>query len=115
MNVLVNFDLQKRVIAFTLDNASANNAAIEIMRPQLSSYHDELFHIRCWCHIVNLIIKDGLELIQEPINKIRSGIVYISNRTPKLYRLTVCVGLLTRDPGFLVQTNYIGGIRPMSC
>ena len=46
MNVLVNFELQKRIIALTLDNAAANNVAIEIMRPQLSGYHEELFHIR---------------------------------------------------------------------
>ena len=60
MNVLVNFDLHKYVIALTLDNASANNVVIQIMRPQLSDYHDELFYIRCRCHMVNLIIKDGL-------------------------------------------------------
>ena len=63
MNVLVNFELRKCVIALTLDNASTNNVAIEIMCPQLSSYHEELFHIRCGCHIVNLIVKDRLELI----------------------------------------------------
>ena len=32
MNVLVNFDLHKCVITLTLDNASANKVAIEIMR-----------------------------------------------------------------------------------
>ena len=49
------------------------------MYPQFSSFYDELFHRRCGYHIVNLIIKDGLEVIQESINKIRSAIVYISN------------------------------------
>ena len=59
MNVLVNYDLHKRVIAITLDNASSNKAAIKLMRPHLSEFHEELFHVRCTCHIVNLIIKDG--------------------------------------------------------
>ena len=84
MNVLVNFELQKYVIALMLDNTSANNVAIEIMRPQLSGYNEELFHIRCGCHIVNLIVKDGLELIQAPINKTRSTIVYISNNSSRV-------------------------------
>ena len=84
MNVLVNFDLNKHIIALTLDNTFVNNVAIEIMRPQLSGYHDELFYIRCRCHVVNLIVKDGLELIQEPINKIRSVIVYISNSSTRV-------------------------------
>ena len=57
LNVLVNFDLHKRVIANILDNASANNIAIELMRPSLSGFHDKLFHVRCDCHIVNLIQK----------------------------------------------------------
>ena len=84
MNILVNFELHKRVIALTLDNTSANNVAIEIMRPQLSDYHEELFYIRCGCHIINLIVKDRLELIQAPINKIRSAIVYISNSSSRV-------------------------------
>ena len=70
MNVLANFDLHKRVIALTLNNSSVNNIAIQIMCSQLSGFHNELFHIWYECHIVNLIVKDGLELIQNPINKI---------------------------------------------
>ena len=54
------------------------------MRPRLSGYHEELFYIRCGCHIVNLIVKDRLELVQERINKIRSSIVYISNSSSRV-------------------------------
>ena len=54
----------------TLDNTSANNVAIEIMHPLVSEYHEELFHQRCTCHIVNLKVKDGLNLVHEPIKKI---------------------------------------------
>ena len=69
MNVLVNYDMHKHVIAVTLDNAFANNVTIELMRPSLSGYHDELFYVRCACHIVNLVIKDKLDLVQEFIQK----------------------------------------------
>ena len=57
MNVLVNYDLQKSIITITLDNVSANNIAIELMCPSLSGYHEELLHVMCACHIINLIKK----------------------------------------------------------
>ena len=46
MNILVNYDLHKRIIAIKFDNASTNNIAIEIMRLFLSGFHNELFHVR---------------------------------------------------------------------
>ena len=84
LNVLVNFDLHKRVIAITLDNASANNIAIELIRPSLSGFHEELFHVRCACHIVNLIVKEGLDLVHEVITRIRCAIVYLSNSSSRV-------------------------------
>ena len=84
LNVLVNFDLHKRVIAITLDNALANNIAIELMRPNLSGFHEELFHIRCACHIVNLIVKEGLDLVHEVITRIRCAIVYLPNSSSRV-------------------------------
>ena len=67
MNVLVNYNLHKRVIAIMLDNVSTNNVVIELMRPQLSGFHGKLFYVRCACHIVNLVVQDGLDLVQESI------------------------------------------------
>ena len=84
LNVLVNYDLHKRIIAITLDNATSNNVAIELMRPHLSGFREELFHVRCACHIVNLIVKDGLILVQDSIQKIRLCIVYLSNNTQRV-------------------------------
>ena len=42
LNVLIDYDLGNRIIAITLDNASANNVAIETLRPLISGYHDVL-------------------------------------------------------------------------
>ena len=84
LNVLVNFDIHKRIIAITLDNASANNIAIELMRPNLSGFHEELFHVRCAYHIVNLIVKEGLDLVHEVITRIRCAIVYLSNSSSRV-------------------------------
>ena len=40
LNVLVNYDLHKRIIAITLDSATTNNVAIELMRLHLSGFHE---------------------------------------------------------------------------
>ena len=61
LNILVEYDLRDRVIVVTLDNASTNNIATKIKRPLVSRYHEKLFHQRCNCHIVNLIVKDSLD------------------------------------------------------
>ena len=49
------------------------------MRPSFSGYHEELFHVRCACHIVNLIVKKRLDLVHEAIQKIGQSIVYLSS------------------------------------
>ena len=38
----------------------------------------ELFHMRCCAHILNLIVRDGLEVIAAAIEKIRGCVVYWS-------------------------------------
>ena len=57
-NVLVNYNLHKHIIAITLYNTFANNVAIELIRPHLSGFHEELFNIKCVCHIVNLVVEN---------------------------------------------------------
>ena len=113
MSILVNYDFHKRVITIILDNASINNIVIKLMHPLLREFHDELFYIRFGCYISNLIVKDGLELVYDPINKIRSSIIYLSNSSIELLRLRFFAGFIIKDRRFLDQTNYIGRIPPM--
>ena len=91
MNILVNYDLHKYVITIMLDSASVNNVAIKLMRPFLSGFYDELFHVKCEFHIVYLIGKDNLDLVQEPIDEIRCFIVYMFNGSSRvIYVKSLC-------------------------
>lgn len=38
----------------------------------------ELFHMRCCAHILNLIVKDGLDVIRDSIETIRNSVAYWS-------------------------------------
>ena len=42
----------------------------------------KFFHMRCCAHILNLIVKDGLEIIDGSIEKIRDSVAYW-RATPK--------------------------------
>ena len=59
------YGLTDKVFSITLDNISANTKSMEILSPALSGYVGELFlHQRCACHIINLIVKAGLEVFE---------------------------------------------------
>jgi hypothetical protein len=53
-------DRRPTVFSVTLDNASANNKAMDAVKPVLKQYLgvDLFLHQRCACHIINLIVKD---------------------------------------------------------
>ena len=36
------------------------------------------FHIRCTAHVLNLIVKDGLNFIEKSITKIRESVKYVN-------------------------------------
>ena len=85
MQVVEEFGLEKKVFAITLDNASNNAKAMNDLIPRLSSYSASyLFNQRCSCHIINLIAKGALKLMKPPIEKIRSGIVFLNASNPRL-------------------------------
>lgn len=57
-NVAKTYGIQNKIMAITLDNASANNAAIKCLNDVLKSILDgNLLHVRCACHVINLCVK----------------------------------------------------------
>ena len=116
MNVLVSYELDKRIIAVTLDNVSANNVAIELMRPSLSGFHEKLFHVRCGCHIINLIVKEGIDHVHRSIDNIRKCIVFFCLAVAvELLLLRMFAGCTTRGRGNLELTKNIVGIQHTRC
>ena len=74
------YGLTDKVFSITLDNASANTKAMEILAPALSGYVGELFlHQRCACHIINLIVKAGLEVFQPMLHAFRTAISFMNS------------------------------------
>jgi hypothetical protein len=83
---LVEWNLDEKISTVTLDNCTANDAVIPILIRNICAskliLEGKLLHMRCATHILNLIVKDGLEVIQPAIAKIRDSIAFWT-ATPK--------------------------------
>ena len=70
------YNIEDKLFSITLDNASANKSMMDLLQENLlakSMLHcnGDLFHVCCAAHVLNLIVKDGLEVIDGVINDIR--------------------------------------------
>lgn len=55
-----------KVFIITVDNAFANDGAVTYLKNRMESsnqlmFDGEFLHLRCACHILNLIVKDGMK------------------------------------------------------
>ncbi|KAL0655624.1 hypothetical protein Bca4012_076208 [Brassica carinata] len=86
---LKGWGLEKKVFTITLDNAKANDSMLNILKHRLLSSNGssngllcngKFMHVRCSAHILNLIVKAGLELATNLIENIRECKVHQSIR-----------------------------------
>ena len=58
----------------TLDNCTSNDKAMEILPDKLDTsslmLEGSLLHMRCAAHILNLIVKDGLDVMEKGIERV---------------------------------------------
>ena len=83
---LMDWNLDRNLSTLTVDNCTTNDAMIERVLEKILSRKlilgGQIFHMRCCAHILNLIIKDGLCIISDAIEKIRES-VHFWIATPK--------------------------------
>jgi hypothetical protein len=81
--------MDKKVFCLVLDNSSTNDACIkEILnsRPLKNALpvKGEIFHQRCGCHILNLIVQDRLVVLGDEITMIREVMKYIRHSQARM-------------------------------
>ncbi|KAM6579251.1 hypothetical protein CsatA_003025 [Cannabis sativa] len=80
------WSIEDKVSTVTLDNASTNDAMIPLLKqkfdPSCFILNGELLHMRCCAHVLNLIVRGGLSVIGDSVDKIRDSVAYWSG-TPK--------------------------------
>ncbi|WOL11353.1 zinc finger BED domain-containing protein RICESLEEPER 2-like [Canna indica] len=86
MDCFLKWNIDRKLSTLTVDNCSVNDSVIQLLKDRISPttmiLEGEFFHMRCGAHILNLIVKDGLDIIGSAINNIRESVVYWT-ATPK--------------------------------
>lgn len=70
----VEWEIETKVRAIVVNNATYSNAAIRMLKKNFSCKNrlplgSKLLYIRCCAHILNLAVQDGLFKIQDIIKK----------------------------------------------
>jgi hypothetical protein len=98
-SVVEEFGMLDKVFVVTLDNASSNSKAYDILQPVLFGYlgsypaptRDDpnkvkylLVHQRCACHIINLIVKSGLKRLKPFTEDFRTAINFLNSSNQRI-------------------------------
>ena len=72
--------MDSRLSVITVDNYSTNDSMIGKIKEKLSVdcllNDGSLLHMRCAAHILNLIIRIGLDVIKHAIDNVRDSVVF---------------------------------------
>ena len=73
--------MDRKVSTVTVDNCSSNDGMINILVEKLSLsnsllLNEKKFHMRCAADVLNLIVKEGLDVIEVEIEKISKSVAY---------------------------------------
>ncbi|KAL6553200.1 hypothetical protein OROGR_007042 [Orobanche gracilis] len=85
---LLDWNIDRKLSTITLDNCTTNDSVATMLgllvnrfSPNTLLLGGKILHMRCAAHILNLIVKDGLEAIRDSIDRIRDSVYYWT--TPK--------------------------------
>ncbi|KAG8374690.1 hypothetical protein BUALT_Bualt10G0022100 [Buddleja alternifolia] len=93
---LEDWGIEGKIHTVSVDNASANDSAIENLKVFIRSKKKlfcggSLFHVRCCAHILNLVAQDGLSEIKNVIECVRDSVDYIRRSDSRLKVFTEIV------------------------
>ncbi|TVU02980.1 hypothetical protein EJB05_51526, partial [Eragrostis curvula] len=76
------YGIEDKLFSITLDNAQANTSMVDLLMEhlftrQLLNSGVDLFHVRCAAHVLNLIVKDGLQSVDGVLDNVRESVKYI--------------------------------------
>ncbi|XP_057948280.1 zinc finger BED domain-containing protein RICESLEEPER 2-like [Malania oleifera] len=95
-SVLKEWGIDSKIFSITLDNATANDSMQDILSSQLSLQAPlvsggEYFHVRCCAHILNLIVQEGLKVIERVVYNIRESVKYIKGSKGRKLKFEECI------------------------
>jgi hypothetical protein len=78
-NCIQDWSIEDKLFGITLDNAAANNTMLRhnLVDKKFLPAQGELLHPWCAGHVLNLIVKDGLRVVESIVVNIRESFKYI--------------------------------------
>ncbi|KAF7129405.1 hypothetical protein RHSIM_Rhsim10G0116200 [Rhododendron simsii] len=85
-----------KFLTVTVDNASSNNLLIKYLERKTKDrkaiiLNHEFLHVRCSAHILNLIVREGLQEIDVPIARVRNMVRYVRSSPSRMAEFWSCV------------------------
>ena len=75
---MIDFNLDERISTITVDNSTTNDGVIETLLEKLDlvtlMLDARFLHMKCCARMLNLIVRDGLDIIGHVIEKARDAI-----------------------------------------
>ncbi|KAJ1692066.1 hypothetical protein LUZ63_008764 [Rhynchospora breviuscula] len=108
------WNLDKRVFCLVLNNASSNDACISELLYSTPMKDDlpvegKIFHQRCSCHILNLIVHDGLSTMHKEIDCIRETMKWIKHSQGRIEKFKLACSQINvpyKKPQWDVPTRW---------
>jgi hypothetical protein len=72
-DTLMQWNLDEKLLTVTVDNCTSNDKALETLVTKIGKskllLEGTMLHMRCCAHILNLIVKDGLDVMKSAIQE----------------------------------------------
>ena len=91
--------IEKKIFSITLDNASNNDNYQDFIKQKLNEgsllLRDGIFfHVRCGAYILNLIVQEGLKVIDDSVIKIRETMKYLKGSESRMCKFDECAKIV---------------------
>ncbi|KAK8579201.1 hypothetical protein V6N12_069530 [Hibiscus sabdariffa] len=91
LKCLKEWEIEDKVFTISVDNASANDSCIKILKDNFATNgrllcNGKLFHVRCCAHILNIMVQHGLQQVQDIIEKVHDTVDFLNASDARLKR-----------------------------
>ncbi|KAK6276641.1 hypothetical protein POUND7_006350 [Theobroma cacao] len=81
MDALMGWNIETKLSTITVENCTSGDGMLSIIVDKLSSsllLDGKIVHVRCFAHVVDLVVKDGLSLVENAIERMRDSVAFWS-------------------------------------
>ncbi|KAH7833117.1 hypothetical protein Vadar_003267 [Vaccinium darrowii] len=96
---VANWGIDKKIFSLILDNAKYNDGLVDVLKRHISLSNSlvcdgQFFHIHCGAYVLNLIVQEGLKVIDEAIYNIRESAKYVRGSEGRKIKFAECIAQL---------------------